>query len=54
MTPNKPINVKLSLNIFTTAILKRFVIIPISLVKLAMNFPECFLSINFVSAITID
>ena len=39
---------------FKIATLTRFVIIPISLVKLVINFPECLLSINFVSALIRD
>ena len=51
MTDKRPIKVKLSLNKFRITVLTSPVIIPTSLVTLVINFPECLLSIDLVSAL---
>ena len=50
ITDNSPIKVKVSLNIFNITVLIKLVRRPTSFVKFEINFPECLLSINFVSA----
>ena len=50
MTANRPIKVRLSLDKLRMAVLIKAVIIFTSLVRFAINFPECFLSTKSVSA----